>query len=373
MIKTICLALGTILMAAAFGLAQGAAPTRTPSPPTPDQQQKLRAGVDLHDQKQYDEAIAKYREVLEENADNMEALYELAYSLLEKKEYAQSVEAARRGTQYRSEMLPMFYDMIATNFEVQKQLPKAVDTYRQGIAVEPAAGLLYYNLAVTYREGLKDARNARETLKQGAAAAPRYPGIPLLLGQWFEAEGYRTQAFLALSRALVLDPSVNTYALWRRVLKGPENPMAAGVMQDPDMRRTAAQSMRAQPVKTDEGNFAPVDGRFALSFAALLESLDDGTPEIEALVVQVTGILDAIEARPSNGRKPSFVDLHYVPFFTAMKQKGLVEVFVYWSCQRAPVQGVREWLKANEARVREFRLWAAQYTFPAAAGPAARR
>lgn len=345
-------------LAASVAAAQGAAPTRTPRPATPEQDQKIRAGVELHDKKQFDAAIVRYREVLAENADNVEAIYELAYSLLEKKDFAESIQAARRGTQYRSPMLPMFYDMIATNYEAQRQLPQAVKAYRDGLRVEPSAGLLYHNLAITYRDALKDQKAARQTLKDGAAAAPRFPGIAVLLGQWFEADGYRTQAFLALSRALVLEPSVQTYALWRRVLKGPQNPMAADVMQDPDMRRAPAQP-RPQPAKTDEGDFSAVDARFAPSFATVLEAVDEGTPEIEALVAQVRDVIDALATVPA-GPKPSFVARQYVPFFLALRERGYVEPFVYWACQRAPVAGVREWLKANDGRVREFRQWAAE-------------
>lgn len=340
------------------------APTRTPVASTPQQDEKIRAGVELHDKKQYDQAIAKYEEVLKENADNVEALYEMSYSLMEKKEHARSIELARRGTAYKGEMLPMFYDMIATNYEEQGQLPQAVQVYKQALAVNPASGLLYYNLAITQREKLKEPAAARQTLKDGAVAAPDFPGVPMLLGQWFEMEGYRTQAFLAVSRAVVLDNSVPVYALWRRIIKGPENPMAANVMQDPDMRRTAVQSMKPPVVKLDEGDYGATDARFATAYAAFLDATENDTPEIEALVSEVSGLIDAIVAHPSDAKKPSFVGQQYVPFFAALKQKDYVEPFVYWACARAPVRGVREWIKENEGKVREFRQWAAEYKVP---------
>lgn len=369
MLKPLSLAVAATLVCASLAAAQTqvprlAAPTRTPVAATPQQEAAIRAGVALHDKKKYDEAIATYRQVLEENADNVEALYELSYSYLEKRDFAKSVEAARRGTEYKGDMLPMFYDMIATSYEEQGQLPQAVQIYKRALAVQPSSGLIYYNLAVTQREKLKDPNTARQTLKEGAIAAPSFPGVPLLLGQWFEQDGYRTQAFVSLSRALVLDNALQTYALWRRVLKGPENPMAANVMQDPDMRRSAAQSMKPLAAKTDEGDFTAIDARFAPVYAAFLDAAEGDTPEVEALVAQVNGIIDAIAAQPPDRRKPSFISQQYVPFLAALQQKGYVEPFVYWSCARAPVQGVREWMKANEARLREFREWAAAYPFP---------
>lgn len=340
--------------------AQGVSALRTPVPSTPEQDAQIRAGVELHDKKQYAEAIGRYQAVLKENPDNVAALFELAYSFLEKKEHLQSLEAARRGTQYQSDLRSMFYDVMASNFEAQGNPKQAVDTYRQAIALMPSSGVLYHNLAITYRDSLKDPAAARQVLKDGARADPRYAPISLLLGQWFEAEGYRTQAFLALTSTLAFEPSMQAYALWRRVLKGPDNPMAANVMQDPDMRRSAAQTMKPQPAKLDEGNFTAVDAQFAPSFQTMLERMDDGTPEIEALVTHVDGLLAAATKVPVDRGRPAFVSQQYAPFLLALREKNFVEPFVYWSAQRAPVPGVREWIQANEGRVREFRTWVAE-------------
>jgi hypothetical protein len=47
-----------------------------------------------------------------------------------------------------------------------------------------------------------------------------------------------------------------------------------------------------------------------------------------------------------------------------LKRKNYVEPFVYWVSQRAPVPGVREWLEANQPRVREYLQWTLQYKWP---------
>lgn len=372
MLKACCIVFAAALLFPASSAAQFKAPTRIAVASTPAQEATLRAGVELHDKKEFDAAIAKYQEVLKENADNVAALFEMAYSYLEKKDHAKSLEMARRGTEYTSDLLPMFYDLIASNYDAQGDQKQAVETYKQAIRVQPNSGALYYNLAITYRESLKDPKAARQTLKDGARVDPRYAAIPVLLGQWFEAEGYRTQAFLALTTVMAIEPSMQAYALWRRVLKGPENPMAKGVMQDPDMRRSATQNMKPQPPKLDEGDFAAVDAQFAPTHQGMLDSMDDGTTEVEALIVQVDTLLEAIAKHPANPKQPSFVGQLYVPFVVALKQRNYVEPFVYWATQRAPVPGVREWLKANEARVREFREWAVTYAFPAATPTPAR-
>ena len=140
----------------------------------------LRAAVALNDQGKFDEAIAKYLDVLKESPDNVVALYELAYSYGEKKDYAKSLEAARRGTQYESDLRAMFYDLIGSSLDASGQPQQAIDAYNEGIRAVPDAGMLYHNMAITYLESLKNPEQARTTLEKGAMAEPTESALPLI-------------------------------------------------------------------------------------------------------------------------------------------------------------------------------------------------
>jgi tetratricopeptide (TPR) repeat protein len=60
--------------------AQAGGPTRAATPSTAAETATIEAGIKLHDAGKFDEAIAKYEEVLRLSPANMTALYELAYS-----------------------------------------------------------------------------------------------------------------------------------------------------------------------------------------------------------------------------------------------------------------------------------------------------
>ncbi len=60
-------------------------PTLNPVPETPEQTALIREGISLHDAKNFDAAIVKYKSVLAENPDSTSALYELALTLLHKR------------------------------------------------------------------------------------------------------------------------------------------------------------------------------------------------------------------------------------------------------------------------------------------------
>jgi tetratricopeptide (TPR) repeat protein len=346
------------------------APTRQPSTTAPEQEATIRAGVELHDKGEYDAAIARYQEVLSASPTDVTAMFEMAYSYLSKRDFDKSFEIAKRGAEFKSDLLPMFYDVMASSLDSKGQPQQAVELYRKGIALAPDASQLYYNMAVTYRESLNQPDEARLALQKAAAIEPLHPEVQLLLGQIYQATGYTTPAFLALSTFLVLDPggaqALPGYGLWRAVLKGSVDPIPDGpnMSSMPTPNRGMRAGTQIVAAKTDEGDFSSVDAQLAPSHAVFMQKLDAGTPEIEALVAQVDRLIGALPAEPSGPAAHSFVNTHYVPFFVALKRQNFVEPFVYWASQRAPVPGVTEWLRANESKVRQFLDWASGYSWP---------
>ncbi|MBS1818271.1 MAG: tetratricopeptide repeat protein [Acidobacteria bacterium] len=344
--------------------AQAGAPTREPSAPTADQESVLREGIELHDKGEFDQAIAKYNEVLAKSPGNVTALFELAYSYLAKRDFAQSFATAQKGAEYTSDLLPMFYDLMASSLDGEGKPEQAIEMYRKGLALAPDAAQLYFNMAVTYRESLNRPDEARAALEHAAALDPMHPGAHLLLGQLLQSSGYPTPAFLALSTFLLLDPGgaqgLQGYGLWRAVLKGPVAAVPDYVGPDAGMRTNRPTASQ----KTDQGDFGAFESQLPASYTAFMRKLDGGTPEIQALVAQVDQLLATLPKTQAGTTAPSFVTRHYVPFFVALKQQNFVEPFVYWASQRAPVPGVVDWLQANEPRVRAFLGWAAQYEWP---------
>ncbi len=357
-----CLFTLVLLASPALALAQGP-PTRVPATTTTEQEALLRAGIDLHDKGEFDAAIAKYQDVLAKSPSNVTALFELAFSYLSKKDYDKSFATARTGAEYKSELLPMFYDLMASSLDSKGQAEQAVEIYRKGIALVPDASQLYYNMAVTYRESLNRPNDARLALQKAATLEPLHPGVQLLLGQVYQSSGYTGPAFLALSTFLVLDPggaqALPGYGLWRAVLKGGVDPIPDGAVAAGAMRPTAP-----RVTKTDEGDFAALEAQLAPTHAAFTAKMDAGTPEIQALVAQVDQLIARLPAQPSGPAASSYVNRHYAPFFLELRRKGFVEPFVYWASQRAPVPMVGDWLRANETRVREFLTWAEAYSWP---------
>lgn len=355
-----------VALAAAPAVASAQAPSRQAAASTPAQDEAIRRGAQLHDDGKFAEAIGVYEQVLAENPDNMVALYELAYSQLEQKEYAKALASATRGTTYRSDQLALFYDLIGSAHDLMGEPKKAIDAYTRGIAVVPRAATLYFNRGVTELESLKDPAAARVSFERAITLEPLQSTGHLMLGQLFESEGYPVPAFFAFSMALLVEPggsqALRAYGFLRSVLRG-------GLSNDPNapQNQALASGMRLPPraaSKTDEGDFRAIEAQIAPSHQRLLKALDAGAPELELLVQQIDGLLAQLAARDPAADRATFSGRHYLPFFVEMKTRGFVEPFVYWSVQRAPLQGAREWVQAHEPGIKAFLDWATAYKWP---------
>src|SRR6185503_2575931 len=139
-------------------------PTLTPAPQTDKHRDLLREAVRLHDQGNYDGAIAGYREILNENQDDISALYELGFSYFVKGEYQKSLEIANKGAQYKSNALAAFYTLMGNDLDHLGQTDKAIKIYTEGIKQFPQDVQLHYNMAIALM-GAKKVDDAKKSFK----------------------------------------------------------------------------------------------------------------------------------------------------------------------------------------------------------------
>jgi tetratricopeptide (TPR) repeat protein len=332
-----------------------AAPTRTPSASTAAEDRAISGGVTLHDQGKFDEAIARYQDVLKENPDNITAMFELAFSYSAKGDHQKALDTAGKGAEYKSDLLARFYDVIGGSLDSMGEPQKAIAAYARGAELVPDDGLLYFNMAVTYHESLKDPIGARTALKKSISIEPDNEEAHRLLGQLYQSGGYKTQAALALARFLTMaDPNsrdaLQAYGLWRAVLRGNNDPALPKVPDGP---------------KLDEGDFTAIDALIDTTQATAMKAMDDGESEMQALVGQLTSVMARIANRNPASDRGTFVGRFYVPYFAEMWELNFIEPFAYWISQRAPVPGVTEWINAHETQVRAFINWSNKRLWPA--------
>lgn len=345
----------TMLMLAYVVSAQIEEPKLTPVAPTEDQQRLIREGVVLHDNKDYDGAIKKYEQVLKENPDSVEALYEMGFSYSSKLDYKKALEAAIRGARYKSRLLPAFYMSMGNDLDSLGDPKKAIEAYKAGIKISPNMGMLHFNLAITYRNTGK-LEEARTSLKKSVALNPTHPGSHLVLGNTFLNGGYRTPALLAIGRFLVLEPnserSLDAYKTFQELLRGG---VSAGEKPG-DLNITLAMNS-----KKDEGDFDAIDVAMGLAKAGDTLEENKGKSPPQLAVVQLNTFFAILSEMDQKENKSKFVFEYYVPYYSELQKRKYVEPFYYYISRSSNNPEIKVWLDGNFRKVSEFLTWSKQF------------
>ena len=359
MIKKISLSLSLICLFLIPALAQKIEqPKLEPKPSTEQQDSLIRQGVQSHDEGNYETAIKKYEEVLKENPDNIEALYEMSISYAAKKDCKRAMELSYRGVQYKSKLLPLFYGTLGNCLDDAGEPQKAIELYRNAIKILPADHLLHYNLAVTYtRQGKLE--DARASLKRSAALNPNHPSSQLLLSSVFKAGGYKIPSLLASARFLVLEANTarsdTALEILQEALQG-------------DVRKGSKPNeiniFVTMDGKKDEGDFGGFELFVGLSRAGALGEENKDKSEMQLSVEQFDTMIALLSEEKSKDNLSKFTWKYYVPYFGEMKKRGYVEPFCYYVFYRSRKEGVLEWMAANQSKVQAFLNWSKSYQWP---------
>lgn len=330
-------------------------PNLAPAPQTDKHRDLRRDAVRLHDQGNYDGAIAGYLEILKENPDDISALYELAFSYFAKGEYQKSLDIANKGAQYKSDLLAGFYTLMGNDLDHLGHADKAIKVYKEGIKQFPRDVQLHYNLAIALI-GAKKADEAKKSFKNALSIRPDHPSSHSGLSQLYLNDNYKIPALLAACRFLVLEPKTARSA-------------AALKMVDQIMQGRVQQGKEPNNItifidtggKIDEGDFNSVMGALSLIAAARHLEENKGKSEIRLFIDNLSTLLAIMSESMSKQKSSGFAWDYYRPYFCEIANRKFVEPFCYYISQSAQSEEVERWLTLNAERVREFLTWSKSY------------
>lgn len=333
-------------------------PTLTPTPPTESQQELINQGIKFHDAKNYDAAIEKYKQVLDENPNCDLAWYELALSYYNKKDFKNTIDAGAQLIKYNSKTGLLGYGILANVLDDQGNPNAAINVYKDAIKIlegDPQlnehVSSLYYNLGVTHFRQ-KQYKESRESLKKAVPLNFKYPSPNFLLAEIYNGTGYKVPALLAASRLISLEYNTvrtqRAVAIFQSILKKPEKDEKTGSIN-------IFMNMNAPK---DEGDF----GIFDL-FLGTLMVVDKDKNKDKSEIDIFADAIDSVIALLDEDKKYSstFVGKTYIPFMAEMKKRGFTKPF---ACIILKVSGnpdAEKWIVDNNKLTLEFVNWSRSY------------
>jgi lipopolysaccharide biosynthesis regulator YciM len=313
----------------------------------------LREAVALHDRGQYDEAIGKYQQILNENPDDVEALYEMGFSYAAKRDYQKSLEIGLKGSQYKSNLLQRFYTMVGNNLDHLGQPEKALKVYREGLKQFPREGQLHYNMAITLL-GMKKSDDAKKSLKQALKVTPNHASSHLALSQLWLKENYKIPALLAACRFLMVEPKSQRSPAVSQIV----NQIVQGSAQKGKDPNSISVLIDSSP-KNDEGDFDPINAAMGLLAASRLIEKNKDKTEAQLFAASLSTLFEIMAegAQKSSG----FAWEYYRPYFSEMSRRKLTEAFCHYILQSTNSEEANKWLTQNFERARELLDWSKNY------------
>ncbi len=323
---------------------------------TPDEQTyKIREGVTLHDQGNFDGALAKYREVLAANPKNATALYETSFTLAGQKKWQACYEAAEKALRLESPYRSQIYVTAGSCYDAAGQPKKAISLFKRGLREIPEDPGIWFNLGVVYLRTGEDSE-AQSAFERTLKAQPNHLTANFALGELYAKSGQRIPALLAQLRYLSLDAEserAGKAATWVQTL------VWHGVTSDGPGKVTIS-----VPADASEGPFAGSEMILSLIAGSryLPESKDK--TELQLIVVSLDSLFSSMTELAGERKGKCFACDQFAPYFGEMKAKALVEPFVYVALESLDPKAAADWQKANPEKVAALKAWLGEQKAP---------
>ena len=308
----------------------------------------VKQGVQLNDQGQYSGAIDKYTEALKLDSDNVQANYEMGFSLFLSGKGADGVsyvEKAIKGSTSRM-LTAASYDLLGSIYDQAHQTAKAIEIYKKGIEVNPSYQRLHFNLGVAYFRN-KQYAEAEASAIEALKLDPKHLGSLRMYALVTFHQNKRVNALMGFCSFLELAPkgaaSAEAFGNMEHILQG-------GVLKDGSGRSTIMLS----PKDNQDSQVL----NLAISVTAV-SGQNKKLTGMDLLEYQLKSIFTIAGESSEKKADKDFFDKFFVDYFYKLAKTGNMPAFTRLVSLSAFTDANTKWMSENDKQVKDLDDWIA--------------
>ncbi|ESU18687.1 hypothetical protein FCR2A7T_20890 [Flavobacterium cauense R2A-7] len=316
----------------------------------------VEEGIVYHDKGDYENALIKYDKALEADKDNLFALTEKAMTLNAAGKYALAIECCEKAFKRHSvdNGFKTLYVCYGNAYDGLKKPEESVKIYNKGIKDFPNYYQLYYNKGVTLA-GMNKIDEAIMSFEKSVSLNPNHPGSHNALGRLSDNSETRVRALLAYYRFMVLEPKSSRGAENLSYIKRIMTANAEKKGENEITLQLDSNILKGFDGKQKENSFKSTDLILSMDAALDYDDKYKNETQIERFIRKTGTFFSSLEESKKDNY--GFYWDYYVPYFTEMKAKGLIEPFAYIAFSGSKDEVVQAWLNSHKNDVAKFYDW----------------
>ena len=309
-------------------------------------------GVQFHEQGQYDEAIAKYKEAEKKDPKSALVKYEMAFTYHAKRDLDKSLTYARAATKLKTDGIEEnLYSLLGTVYDDKGMPDSALAVYREAFAKVPNSFNIPYNASITYMR-MNNADSAYAWIKRSINNSRVHEGshyymgfLASQMGKWPQFYAYTMYStFISKKAEIIRDNLSRLYGRTKSFVFVKDKKVE---MNTPKIKQTDSDST--------------VNNEFLLAIQTMLVTDTLGKRKLydsDSTSAQQTEFL--IHILEKTIKLVAFTDEINDPiqrFYQGLIRESLVEAFIYSLCEPIDRPTFAQWLIKNRTEQARLYQW----------------
>lgn len=309
-------------------------------------------GVQFHEQGQYDEALAKYKEAEKKDQKNALVKYEMAFTYHAKRDLDKSLSYARAATKLKAEGIEEnLYSLLGTVYDDKGMPDSALAVYREAFAKLPNSFNIPYNASITYMR-MNNADSAYAWIKRSINNSRVHEGshyymgfLASQMGKWPQFYAYTMYStFISKKAEIIRDNLSRLYGRTKSFV----------LVKDKKVEMNTPKIKQADSDST-------VNNEFLLAIQTILITDTLGKRKLydqdSTSAQQMEFLIHILEKAI---KLVAFTDEINDPiqrFYQGLIRESLVEAFIYSLCEPIDRPTFAQWLIKNRTEQARLYQW----------------